>query len=111
MVKLLGACSPFLLAATMAAAVVDGQTPLPAQQQQVSDHYVQFAKNTEQKTGNRLDPHALLPDSGAQKYLQAYYTAPVGPPNNAIDLDDARDGSAWTAANTRYNDFFRQICA
>ena len=68
-----------------------------------------FAKNTEQKTGNRLDPHALLPDSGAQKYLQAYYSAPVGSANNAIDLDDARDGSAWTAANTRYNDFFREI--
>ena len=80
----------------------------PAQQQQVSDHYSQFAKNTEQKTGNRLDPHALLPDSDAQKYLQAYYSAPVGSANNAIDLD-ARDGSAWTAANTRYNDFFREI--
>ena len=36
MVKLLGACSPFLLAATMAAAAVDGQTPLPAQQQQIT---------------------------------------------------------------------------
>jgi len=81
----------------------------PAQQQQVFDHYNQFAKNTEQKTGKRLDPHALLPDSGAQKYLQAYYSAPVGSANNAIDLDDARDGSAWTAANTRYNDFFREI--
>ena len=80
----------------------------PAQQQQVSDHYNQFAKNTEQKTGNRLDPHALLPDSAAQKYLQAYYSAPVGSANNAIDLD-ARDGSAWTAANTRYNDFFSEI--
>ena len=68
-----------------------------------------FAKNTEQKTGNRLDPHALLPDSDAQKYLQAYYSAPVGSANNAIDLDDARDGSAWTAANARYNDFFREI--
>jgi class 3 adenylate cyclase len=81
----------------------------PAQQQQVFDHYNQFAKNTEQKTGKRLDPHALLPDSDAQKYLQAYYSAPVGSANNAIDLDDARDGSAWTAANTRYNDFFREI--
>ncbi len=24
-------------------------------------------------------------------------------------IDDAHDGSAWSAANARYNDFFRQI--
>ena len=75
----------------------------PAQQQQVSNHYTQFAKNTEQKTGNRLDPHALLPDSGAQKYLQAYYSAPVGSANNAIDLDvpgTAAHGPQPTPATT-----------
>lgn len=36
MVKLLGAFSLVLLAATMSAAVIDGQTPLPAQQQQIT---------------------------------------------------------------------------
>ena len=36
MVKLIGACSPVLLAATMAAGVVDGQTALPAPQPQIT---------------------------------------------------------------------------
>src|SRR5215212_5661901 len=36
MVKLLGACSPVLLAATMAVGVVDGQAPLPTQPQQIT---------------------------------------------------------------------------
>ena len=36
MVKLIGACSPVLLAATMAGGVVDGQTPVPAQPQQIT---------------------------------------------------------------------------
>src|SRR5215217_9315744 len=36
MMKLLGACSPVLIAATMAVGVADGQTPRPAQTQQIT---------------------------------------------------------------------------
>ena len=56
-----------------------------------------------------VDVDALLPTSNAQKYLQAYYTAPFTDWDKAIKFDDARDGSAWSAANARYNDFFREI--
>ena len=52
---------------------------------------------------------ALLPTSNAGKYLQAYYTAPFDDWDKAIKFDDARDGSAWSAANARFNDFFREI--
>ena len=52
----------------------------------------------------------------AQQYLQAYYTVPFGDYSKptadwdaAIKFDDARDGSAWSAANAQYNDFFREI--
>ena len=61
------------------------------------------------QTGNRLSVDALLPTSNTQKYLQAYYTAPFTDRGKSIRLDDARDGSAWSAANARYNDFFREI--
>ena len=44
-----------------------------------------------------------------QKYLQAYYTAPFTDWDKALAFDDARDGSAWSAANARFNDFFREI--
>jgi class 3 adenylate cyclase len=41
--------------------------------------------------------------------LQAYYTAPFDDFDKAVAFDDARDGSPWSAANARFNDFFREI--
>ncbi|MCW2685125.1 MAG: family 3 adenylate cyclase, partial [Mycobacterium sp.] len=38
-----------------------------------------------------------------------YYTAPFNNWDATVANDDARDGSAWSAANARYNDFFREI--
>ncbi len=51
----------------------------------------------------------MLPTSNAQKYLQAHYTAPHTDWDDAIKVDDAGDGSPWSSANARFNDFFRQI--
>ncbi|WP_319452365.1 MULTISPECIES: adenylate/guanylate cyclase domain-containing protein [unclassified Mycobacterium] len=82
----------------------------PAQQQSLVDYYTnQFAKAENNETGEQVDIEALLPDSPAQRYLQAYYTAPFTDWDQAVKFDDARDGSAWTAANARFNDFFREI--
>ena len=82
----------------------------PAQQQSLVDYYTnQFAKAENKETGDLLDIDSLLPDSNAQRYLQTLYTAPFSDWNQAIKLDDARDGSAWSAANARFNDFFREI--
>ncbi len=82
----------------------------PAQWQSVVNHYNnQFERSDENRTGNHPEIAALLPTSNAQKYLQANYTAPFGDRDKAIAFDDARDGSPWSAANARYNDFFREI--
>ena len=82
----------------------------PGQWQSIVDYYNNQFENTEQEqTGNRLSVDGLLPTSNPQKYLQAFYTAPFTDWDKSIRLDDARDGSAWTAANARYNDFFREI--
>ncbi len=82
----------------------------PAQSQSMLDYYNNSFRTAEQaQTGNNLDVDALLPTSNAQKYLQAYYTAPFNDWDKAIRFDDARDGSAWSAANARFNDFFREI--
>ncbi|MDF2826326.1 MAG: family 3 adenylate cyclase, partial [Mycobacterium sp.] len=51
----------------------------------------------------------VLPRGNAELYLQANYTAPFTDWDLAIRNDDARDGSAWSAANSRFNDFFREI--
>ncbi len=82
----------------------------PAQWQNIVDYYNNsFIKETEQYSGTKLDAAALLPTSNAQRYLQANYTALRKDADNAITINDARDGSQWSAANAKYQDFFRQI--
>nr|WP_231988518.1 adenylate/guanylate cyclase domain-containing protein [Mycobacterium sp. 1274761.0] len=82
----------------------------PAQWQSIVAYYDnEFRKREKDQTGEDVDVDALLPVSNAQRYLQAYYTAPFRDWDKAIELDDARDGSAWSAANARFNDFFRTI--
>ena len=82
----------------------------PAQWQAITDYYDNgFIKQVEQYSGDKLDPAQLLPTSNAQRYLQAYYTALRKNDDVALTIDDAHDGSAWSAANARYQDFFREI--
>jgi class 3 adenylate cyclase len=82
----------------------------PAQQQALVDYYTnRFARDEVAQTGMQVDIASVLPTSPAQRYLQAYYTAPFDDWDKAIAFGDARDGSAWSAANARFNDFFRQI--
>jgi class 3 adenylate cyclase len=89
---------------------LNNATISPPQWQSVVDYYnKQFGSTEKTQTGNDIDVDAVLPTSNAQKYLQAYYTAPFADAGEAIRFDDARDGSAWSAANIRFNDFFREI--
>src|SRR3954468_1645147 len=85
-------------------------TITPAQQQAIFDYYQkEFAPAEEDQTGNRIDIDALLPTANAQKYLQANYTTPFTDFDQALALGDAHDGSAWTAASAKFNDFFSEI--
>jgi class 3 adenylate cyclase len=59
--------------------------------------------------GGRIDIDALLPDGNAARYLQANYTLAAGDRDGAVNRADAGDGSDWSAANARYNDYFREI--
>lgn len=78
----------------------------PAQNQALIDYYnSRFAGADD----GRLDVNALLPSSNAARYLQANYTVPVADRAKAVMVDDAKDGSQWTAANSRYNGYFREI--
>ncbi|BBY66783.1 adenylate/guanylate cyclase domain-containing protein [Mycolicibacterium helvum] len=87
----------------------------PEQSRSIVDYYNNgFINEVERYSGTKLDPAAVLPTSNAQRYLQANYTAkrPLNLDDGdqyAISLDDAHDGSAWSAANAQYQDFFRQI--
>jgi class 3 adenylate cyclase len=81
----------------------------PVMSKAINDYYGFFAKETEKYSGTRLDVAALLPTSPAQRYLQATYTAKLPTDEAAIVMDDERDGSAWSAANAKYQGFFREI--
>ncbi len=81
----------------------------PAQQQAVADYYQNdLVKPTTATTGENLDVNALLPNTNPQKYLQAHYTAPFASAAS-VRPADAGDGSAWSAADARFNDYFASI--
>ena len=82
----------------------------PAQQQALVNYYTNdMIKPIERATGEQLDINAILPSSNAQKYLQANYTAPFASATDARNVEDVGDGSAWSAANARFNSHFREI--
>jgi class 3 adenylate cyclase len=82
----------------------------PAQQQAITDYYTStFMRDIQHYSNVKPDLGAVLPATNAQKYLQANYTALRKSDDVAVMIDDAHDGSAWSAANARYQDFFRQI--
>ncbi len=88
---------------------LNNATITPAQQQAIGKYYNDVFAKQDSQTGDAVNVDALLPTSNAQKYLQAYYTTPFTDWDLAVKFDNANDGSAWSAANARFNDFFRQI--
>lgn len=84
-------------------------TVTPEQQQSIVDYYNAHFRQDAEELGTAVDVAAILPKLPAQRYLQAHYTAPFDNWDQAIRFDDARDGSAWSAANARFNDFFREM--
>lgn len=84
----------------------------PAQQRALVDFYTErLIKPFERDTGKKLALDAVLPADNSQRYLQAHYTVAAGGPFEGTGSapDDAGDGSAWSAANARFNDYFREI--
>ena len=80
-----------------------------AEKQAVVEYYRDHVvKPTEAATGVELDINALLPTSNAQEYLAAHYNGRAAQSDDTAG-DDPGDGSAWTAANVRFNGFFREI--
>ena len=80
----------------------------PGQQQALDNFYTDKLINPiQQTTGQKLDLAAVLPSSNAQRYLQLHYTVPSAAASTPPE--DAGDGSAWSAANVRFNQYFREI--
>ena len=88
---------------------LNAATISPAQQQSLVDYYTRQFAPEKAAIGEEVDVDAVLPRTNASRYLQAYYTTPFTDWDEAIKFDNAGDGSAWSAANARFNDFFREI--
>lgn len=82
----------------------------PAQQQGLVNYYTDdMIKPINRVTGETVDLNAVLPTSNAQKYLQAHYTAAPRTGSDSLPVADAGDGSAWSAANARFDFYLRDI--
>ncbi len=69
----------------------------------------QFAKPEEDRRATGRRRCAAADGESRRSICRRLYTAPFDDWDKAIKFDDARDGSAWSAANARFNDFFREI--
>ncbi|MFJ6680214.1 adenylate/guanylate cyclase domain-containing protein [Microbacterium sp. NPDC091382] len=80
-----------------------------AQQEQIDAFYKEgFIPALEARSGQEYSAESFVPATRAGRYLQANYTAgrAFDDYDAALALDDAGDGSAWSAANARYGSYF-----
>ena len=54
-------------------------------------------------------PDVFIPTSPAQRYLQAWYTAPYDDFDDALAVTDAGDGSTWSEAHAQFHRFFQEL--
>lgn len=69
----------------------------------------QFGPRLSEANGEPADPSTFIPTGAAQSYLALHYTAPHETFADAIKVNDAGDGSAWSAAHAEHHDFFRRM--
>lgn len=88
-----------------------GETGLtPEQSADVDEWYREvFGPELEAAIGEEVDVAPFLPESAATRYLAYHYTATAGDWDAAIAVEDAGDGSAWSAAHAEYHDYFRRM--
>ncbi len=68
-----------------------------------------FGSRLEAAYDEPVDVQTFVPTGTAESYLELKYTVPAADFAAAIAINDAGDGSAWSAAHTKYHDFFRRM--
>ncbi|WP_374945813.1 adenylate/guanylate cyclase domain-containing protein [Agreia sp.] len=92
-------------------AQLEAQPTDPAQTAAVDAYYDNtFIPDLNARAGTTSVSDVFVPQTSAQTYLQNHYTVP---PNGDFDaaaaVDNAGDGSAWSAVNEEYNPYFREL--
>ena len=68
-----------------------------------------FGPRLDEISGESVDITGFIPSDQAARYLQLHYTVPHAEFADAIAVDDAGDGSAWSAAHVKFHDYFRAM--
>jgi class 3 adenylate cyclase len=92
-------------------AELNAQPVNPEQKATVDSYYSDsFIPDLEARTGQESAPDVFEPTLPAEVYLQNFYTAPpAGDYDAAALVDDAGDGSTWSAVDAKYNPYFREM--
>ncbi len=65
------------------------------------------ARHSTRRPGEQADASSFIPASAAARYLLYHYVVKGGDDPSAVD--DAGDGSAWTAAHAEFHDYLRRL--
>jgi class 3 adenylate cyclase len=80
----------------------------PEQEAQLVAYFTDdFGPALNEAKGEESDASSFIPDSAAARYLLYHYTVQGGEEASAVD--DAGDGSAWSAAHAEYHDYLRRL--
>jgi len=81
-----------------------------AQRQKLGSYYSDtFIPQLQEFSDGTVQADSFIPDDPRVVALQAAYTASSDDFDAKLELDDAKDGSAWSKANLKYQPFFREV--
>jgi len=68
-----------------------------------------FGPRLDAISGEPVDVDGFIPADPAARYLQLHYTVPHDDFASSVAVDDAGDGSTWSAAHVQFHDYFRAM--
>lgn len=66
-----------------------------------------FGPRLNEATGEENDASSFIPEAASARYLLYHYTVTAG--EDASAVDDAGDGSSWSAAHAEHHDYLRRL--
>jgi class 3 adenylate cyclase len=99
-----------IAAGAIDAAGLDGSSGLltPEQEAELEAYFTDdFGPALNEASGEQADASSFIPGSAAARYLLYQYVVKGGDDPSAVD--DAGDGSEWTAAHAKFHDYLRRL--
>lgn len=91
-------------------AALKSETLTEAERAELTSYYTDdFGPRLATADQSSVDASTFVPTDPAESYLKLHYTAQADAPADGLANGDAGDGSAWSAANARYNDYFSHM--